>query len=137
MKVSIGSTFISHIYTFSVSFDVAKDIVRILDKVPAVAAGAPAYVSGGIDDGYATGGAVVGEQIQVAAPVDCVPSAAAEGCVEPIVEDGYYYPVLGSVPECFTADTLVRSIDGTQLRMDELKIGDRIMTVVDNEVSHT
>lgn len=52
----------------------------------------------------------------------------------PVTSAGYYYPVASGVPACFTGDTQVETPSGVK-RMDELKIGDLVLTAEGNSVS--
>ncbi|CAI4232732.1 unnamed protein product [Auanema sp. JU1783] len=56
--------------------------------------------------------------------------------VVPVTEAGYYYPVASGIPACFTADTLVDTPAGTK-RMDQLEIGDLVLTSNANEFTFT
>ncbi|EYC13111.1 hypothetical protein Y032_0045g1272 [Ancylostoma ceylanicum] len=117
--------------TNDVSMD-PNDISRILDKVGDVRAQEPS-----------TGGAA-------AAPADNyqVASAAADPAEEgeeivqvgeqviPVTSAGYYYPVASGVPACFTGDTQVETPSGVK-RMDELKIGDLVLTAERNSTVFT
>ncbi|ETN75787.1 hypothetical protein NECAME_12129 [Necator americanus] len=51
--------------------------------------------------------------------------------VIPVTSAGYYYPVASGVPACFTGDTVVETPSGKK-RMDELKIGDLVLTAEAN-----
>ncbi|RCN49402.1 hypothetical protein ANCCAN_04487, partial [Ancylostoma caninum] len=51
--------------------------------------------------------------------------------VIPVTSAGYYYPVASGVPACFTGDTQVETPSGVK-RMDELKIGDLVLTAERN-----
>lgn len=53
--------------------------------------------------------------------------------VVPVTSAGYYYPVASGVPACFTGDTMVETPSGRK-RMEELKIGDLVLTAEQNTV---
>ena len=52
----------------------------------------------------------------------------------PVTQAGYYYPVASGVPACFSGDTLVDTPAGKK-RMDQLEIGDLVLTSENNAVS--
>ncbi|KAH7725885.1 CBN-WRT-1 protein [Aphelenchoides avenae] len=54
--------------------------------------------------------------------------------VVPVQSSGYYYPVTGNAPVCFTADTLVNTPSGKK-RMDQLAVGDRVESPEGNTTS--
>uniref|UniRef100_A0AC34RLL8 Uncharacterized protein n=1 Tax=Panagrolaimus sp. JU765 TaxID=591449 RepID=A0AC34RLL8_9BILA len=94
--------------TNQVDFDSRTEIVKILDKV---ADQAP----------------------QLEAPQTNDQVVQIGEAVVPVQNPGYYYPVSGT-PACFTADTLVMTENGP-IRMDELKVGDKIEVAVDNSTN--
>lgn len=47
---------------------------------------------------------------------------------------GYYYPVEGGVPACFSADTIVRTLNG-DIAMKDLEVGELVLTKFGNTVS--
>ena len=53
--------------------------------------------------------------------------------VIPVTQAGYYYPVASGIPACFTGDMMVETPEGRK-RMDELKIGDLVLTSENNAV---
>uniref|UniRef100_A0A914DVA1 Uncharacterized protein n=1 Tax=Acrobeloides nanus TaxID=290746 RepID=A0A914DVA1_9BILA len=87
------------------------EIVRILDKV----------VETPISEG---GGEIVGENGN-----DQVVKIGE--AVVPVQSSGFYYPVSGSKPACFSGDMLIRTKRG-QIFMDELKIGDFVESADEN-----
>ncbi|TMS32415.1 hypothetical protein L596_000254 [Steinernema carpocapsae] len=48
--------------------------------------------------------------------------------VVPVQSAGYYYPVAGGVPACFSKDTVVQTPEGFKT-MDEIKIGDMVLSI--------
>ncbi|KAH7695787.1 CBN-WRT-1 protein [Aphelenchoides avenae] len=54
--------------------------------------------------------------------------------VVPVQSSGYYYPVTGNAPVCFTADTFVNTPSGKK-RMDQLAVGDRVESPEGNTTS--
>uniref|UniRef100_A0A1I7WXK1 HintN domain-containing protein n=1 Tax=Heterorhabditis bacteriophora TaxID=37862 RepID=A0A1I7WXK1_HETBA len=105
-----------------VSLDSSNDITRILDKVADtqgdVAQGADTYVHPPQQQPPQQNEEIVGEQ------------------VVPVTSGGYYYPVASGVPACFTGDTTIEMPSGKK-RMDELKIGDLILTAEGNNTVFT
>ncbi|VDP06453.1 unnamed protein product [Heligmosomoides polygyrus] len=108
-----------------------NDISRILDKVGDVRAQEPTAGQG---------------QELAQRPSDSyeVPPAdtQAEEIVQvgeqvvPVTSAGYYYPVASGVPACFTGDTMVETPSGRK-RMEELKIGDLVLTAEQNTTMFT
>lgn len=47
---------------------------------------------------------------------------------------GYYYPVAGGMPACFSGDTIVKTKRG-DVAMKELKVGEHVLTKFGNTVS--
>ncbi|CAJ0608522.1 unnamed protein product [Cylicocyclus nassatus] len=114
-----------------------NEISRILDKVGDVRAQEPAAI------------AQVGETIQQRPDSYQVAKVAEPAQVEdgeeivqvgeqviPVTSAGYYYPVASGVPACFTGDTQVETPSGYK-RMDELKIGDLVLTAERNSTLFT
>ncbi|WKX93673.1 hypothetical protein Q1695_011158 [Nippostrongylus brasiliensis] len=107
-----------------------SDISRILDKVGDVRAQEPAGTASDV----------------AARPADAyevpVSDQAGEEVVQvgeqvvPVTSAGYYYPVASGVPACFTGDTMVETPSGVK-RMDELQIGDLVLTAEGNSTVFT
>uniref|UniRef100_A0A1I8AUT3 HintN domain-containing protein n=1 Tax=Steinernema glaseri TaxID=37863 RepID=A0A1I8AUT3_9BILA len=84
-----------------VGIESQSDINRILDKVVDV----QEQGDGGNDQVVQVGEAVV-----------------------PVQSAGYYYPVSGGVPACFSKDTIVQTTEGIK-SMDEVEIGDMVLSM--------
>ncbi|VDM81663.1 unnamed protein product, partial [Strongylus vulgaris] len=106
----------------------AADGTRILDKVGDVRAQEPSNTVVQVgqrvrSDSY--------EVANVAEPAQDEEIVQVGEQVIPVTSAGYYYPVASGVPACFTGDTQVETPSGYK-RMDELKIGDLVMTAERN-----
>ncbi|XGW10448.1 hypothetical protein V3C99_012161 [Haemonchus contortus] len=107
-----------------------NDISRILDKVGDVRAQQPAgdAQQPPLSDSYEV---PVNEQ-----PANGEEIVQVGEQVVPVTSAGFYYPVASGVPACFTGDTMVETPSGTK-RMDELKIGDLVLTAELNSTVFT
>ncbi|VDO27257.1 unnamed protein product [Haemonchus placei] len=107
-----------------------SDISRILDKVGDVRAQQPAgdAQQPPLSDSYEV---PVNEQ-----PANGEEIVQVGEQVVPVTSAGFYYPVASGVPACFTGDTMVETPSGTK-RMDELKIGELVLTAELNSTVFT
>lgn len=123
-----------------VSFDIQRDIGRILEKVGETAASgvqtnqieADQRLSPSTDvqsDSYVT-------------PTESDPQETVEQFVQvgeqvvPVTSAGYYYPVASGVPACFTGDAKVITPSGEKM-MRELHVGDMVMTHEYGKMAYT
>ncbi|KAF1766580.1 hypothetical protein GCK72_006538 [Caenorhabditis remanei] len=114
-----------------VSFDIQRDIGRILEKVGETAASgvqtnqieADQRLSPSTDvqsDSYVT-------------PTESDPQETVEQFVQvgeqvvPVTSAGYYYPVASGVPACFTGDAKVMTPSGEK-EMRDVRVGDLVLT---------
>lgn len=123
-----------------VSFDIQRDIGRILEKVGETAASgvqtnqieADQRLSPSTDvqsDSYVT-------------PTESDPQETVEQFVQvgeqvvPVTSAGYYYPVASGVPACFTGDAKVMTPEGEKA-MRDLHVGDMVLTSEYGKMAYT
>uniref|UniRef100_A0A8R1HUQ5 Uncharacterized protein n=1 Tax=Caenorhabditis japonica TaxID=281687 RepID=A0A8R1HUQ5_CAEJA len=116
-----------------VSFDIQRDIGRILEKVGETAANGVQTNEIEADQRLSpsAGGAVQSDSYvapQAEDPPETVEQFVQVGeQVVPVTSAGYYYPVASGVPACFTADAKVMTPSGEKM-MKDLTVGDMIQT---------
>ncbi|KAK5977478.1 Warthog protein 1 [Trichostrongylus colubriformis] len=119
--------------SLAVTLDI-NDISRILDKVgdvrqqPAGDAAQQPAQQPALSDSYEV------PVNEAAAPAEEIVQVGEQ--VVPVTSAGFYYPVASGVPACFTGDTTVETPSGMK-RMDELKIGDLVLTAEMNSTVFT
>ncbi|CAD6192515.1 unnamed protein product [Caenorhabditis auriculariae] len=137
--------------TNSVSFDVSRDIGRILDKVDESNSARGVQTNEIVGDQRLSpsGGGVQGDQYNGGAAADDSYVAPAQDPgqqpeqfvqvgeqVIPVTSAGYYYPVASGVPACFTGDGIVRTPEGPK-HMRDVHVGDLLLTAEGNGTQFT
>ncbi|CAB3411147.1 unnamed protein product [Caenorhabditis bovis] len=123
-----------------VSFDIQRDIGRILEKVGDTSSAGGVQTNEVGDQRLSPSSYVDGQQqlqpqsdsyAQPQAPQE--PQQETEQFVQvgeqvvPVTSAGYYYPVASGVPACFTANSTVLTLDGYK-RMEDVRVGDKVLT---------
>lgn len=115
-----------------VSFDIQRDIGRILEKVGETAASG--VQTNQIEaDQRLSPAAGAPQSDSYVAPQAEEPQETVEQFVQvgeqvvPVTSAGYYYPVASGVPACFTGDAVVMTPSGEKA-MRDVRVGDMVMT---------
>ncbi|PIC45379.1 hypothetical protein B9Z55_005417 [Caenorhabditis nigoni] len=131
--------------TNEVSFDIQRDIGRILEKVGETAASgvqtnqieADQRLSPSTDvqsDSYKSDSYVAPPESDQQETVEQFVQVGEQ--VVPVTSAGYYYPVASGVPACFTGDAKVMTPSGEKT-MSELRVGDMVQTYEHGKMAYT
>nr|Q94128.1 RecName: Full=Warthog protein 1; Contains: RecName: Full=Warthog protein 1 N-product; Contains: RecName: Full=Warthog protein 1 C-product; Flags: Precursor [Caenorhabditis elegans]AAB17540.1 ZK [Caenorhabditis elegans] len=123
-----------------VSFDIQRDIGRILDKVGETAASG--VQTNHIEADQRLSPSTDVQSDSYVSPTEADPQEPVEQFVQvgeqvvPVTSAGYYYPVASGVPACFTGNSKVMTPAGEK-SMADLSVGDMVMTYEYGKMTYT